>query len=70
MRNVYVALWLSLRDLPGCRLRVGASAYQRPLRGPMGELGLWVEHPDWRARISLVLDSKKLGRVLINCIKI
>ena len=67
MRNVYVALWLSLRDLPGCRLRVRDSAYQRPLRGPMGELGFRVEHPDWRARISLVFGLKEVRRVLINC---
>ena len=67
MRNVYVALWLSLRDLPGCRLRVGASAYQVPLRGPMGELGFRVEHPDWRARISLVFGLEEVRRVLFNC---
>ena len=67
MRNVYVALWMSLRDLPGCQLRVGVSAYQRPLGGPMGELGFWVEHPDWRARIVLVFGPKRVRRVSVNC---
>ena len=60
MHNVYVALWFNLRDLPGCHQLAGPPSYQVPLRGPMGEPGFRVEHPDWRTRISLVFGLEEV----------